>query len=119
MFIVGSRLLSKLPLCFYVVMTSVHQTIICIVLACVLDPSSASLLFSMDKYVGLFGFFDRSQALIALIPFALLGGFFGGTGYVIATKFFPPVVTATALLVELPISQLIGYYLGIDKFPGT
>ena len=85
-------------------------------LAWVLDREST--FFSMDKYVGVFGFFDRSQALIAFIPFGLFGGFFGGTGYVVATKFFPPVVTATALLVELPICQLIGYYLGIDKFPG-
>ena len=56
---------------------------------------------------------------MAFIPYGIFASFFGNVGYVISQFFFPPVIAASALLLEAPLSQVIGYWMHIDKFPGT
>ena len=36
----------------------------------------------------------------------------------VAQFFFSPIVAASALLLEPPIAQIIGFWMQIDKFPG-
>jgi drug/metabolite transporter (DMT)-like permease len=48
-----------------------------------------------------------------------MSGFWGLCGYVIACKYFPPVVIMNCLLIEPVLGQLIGVYLKIDEPPGA
>ena len=49
---------------------------------------------------GLFGFLRPENILVCFIFFGFMCGFWGMCGYVIACKYFPPVVIMNCLLVE-------------------
>lgn len=66
---------------------------------------------------GIFGFIQ-----VPFVSFFLNGfmsGFWGICGYVIACKYYPPVVMMNCLLLEPIVGQTIGVYLHIDKPPGV
>ena len=73
---------------------------------------------SFDIEFGLFGFLNSSNLFYCFVPFGIFAGFFGLPGYVVALKFFSPVLVSTSMLLEPFISQLFGYYFEIDKAPG-
>ena len=106
-----------MPFWFYFFMLVFHQFIVLFICAKIENPDCATF-FSTDKCCGAFGFFDPSQALVALVLYGIFASFFGNIGYVISTYFYPPQVSATALLFEPAIAQTIGFIFNIDKFPG-
>ena len=74
--------------------------------------------FSLDVKMGGFGFLNSDEAFMAIVCYGLATGFFGSACYVICLLFFSPVITSAAYLFEIFGSQLIGYIMDIDKFPG-
>ena len=74
-------------------------------------------LFSTDKITGGFGFLNPDEALVAFVYFAL-AGFWGVAGYVISLLFFSPVIVSASILFEPFVSQMIGYWMDIDRLPG-
>jgi len=54
--------------------------------------------FSVDTNWGAFGFFTDEP--VAVICYALSGGFFGVCGYVLALLFFSPVIVSASFLLE-------------------
>ena len=98
-------------------MLSVHLFLVNAALALVQEPDTQ--FFSTDPVNGCFGFLNKSQVLVAFIPYGIFASFFGSAGYVISQFFFSPVVASSALLFEPPFAQMIGFYLDIDKFPGA
>ena len=75
--------------------------------------------FSTDKYLGAFGFFHKDQALVAILGFGTAAGFFGHAGYILCLFFFSPVIVSASFLAEPFLSQMVGYWMGIDHFPGV
>ena len=109
--------MKSVPFCFFFTMVCTHVFIVNVIFAKIEDSETS--FFSTDPVHGVFGFFDRSQALVAFIPYGIFASFFGNVGYVISQFFFSPVIATSALLLEAPLSQVIGYWMHIDKFPGT
>ena len=66
---------------------------------------------------GIFGFMQ--QPFISFFLNGFMSGFWGICGYVIACKYYPPVVIMNCLLLEPVVGQTIGVYLNIDKPPGV
>ena len=108
--------MKAIPFCFFFMMVCIHLFFINTLLAKISEPKT--IFWSTDPVWGVFGFFDRSQALLAFVPYGIFASFFGSVGYTIAQFFFSPVVAASALLLEPPIAQLIAFAMHIDKFPG-
>ena len=75
-------------------------------------------LFSLDTHWGGFGFLDEGEAFAAIVCYGLSAGFFGNAGYVICLLFFSPVIVSACFLVEPFLSQMFGYWMDIDRFPG-
>ena len=73
----------------------------------------------MDVHWGGFGFLDENEAVDAILWYGLSAGFFGNPGYMICLLFFSPVVVTATYLCEPFLSQLFGYLMEIDKFPGV
>ena len=72
----------------------------------------------MDPLTGAFGFLDSEKAFETIVGYGASAGFFGNPGYVICLLFYSPVVISAVYLVEPTVSQMFGYWLGIDAFPG-
>ena len=53
-----------------------------------------------------------------MFAFGPAAGFFGNAGYVICLLFYSPVIVSACYLLEPFISQVIGYWIGIDRLPG-
>ena len=115
-FLLGAKQLQSLPLYFFFLFVTFHGIFINYAIAKIQD--SRAKFFSTDPVWGAFGFLDLSQIFIAFVPYGIFCTFFGNVGYIFATIFFSPVVTASCLLVEPPLAQVFGYLWGIDKFPG-
>ena len=80
--------------------------------------SDRFVFFSLDIQWGGFGFCDENQAVKAILFYGLSAGFFGNAGYVICLLFFSPVIVSACFLFEPFLGQFIGYWMGIDHFPG-
>ena len=80
--------------------------------------SSEFSLFSLDPHWGGFGFLDEGEAFAAIVCYGLSCGFFGNAGYVICLLFFSPVIVSACFLFEPFLSQMFGYWMDIDRFPG-
>ena len=74
--------------------------------------------FSVDKEWGAFGMFHTEHAVMAILGYGSSCGFFGNAGYVLSLIFFSPVIVSASFLLEPFIGQLVGYWTGIDHFPG-
>ena len=60
----------------------------------------------------------HEQLFISFFLNGFMAGFWGICGYVIACKYYPPIVIMNCLLLEPIVGQTIGVYLKIDKAPG-
>lgn len=67
---------------------------------------------------GVFGFLRHEQLFQSFFLNGFMAGFWGICGYVIACKYYPPIVIMNCLLLEPIVGQTIGVYLKIDKAPG-
>ena len=77
------------------------------------------VIFSRDVTFGCFGFLTKECWFIAFVPYGLLASICGNAGYIFAMLFFSPEVVANTLLLEPFIAQVLGYFYGIDYFPGA
>ena len=96
------------------------QTILGLIYACIacwiaVDNYS---LFSMDKKLSTMGMFHPDEFVTVFFIFGPSAGFLGNMGYLCALKFHSTIVVSGSFLFEPLVSQLFGYFLDIDKFPG-
>ena len=68
---------------------------------------------------GIFGYMRTENLFSCFFLYGFMAGFWGVCGYVIACKYFPPVVIMNCLLVEPVLGQVIGVYMKIDHKPGA
>ena len=110
-------LVNTTPLFLNLLLQSIIGEIIIVVILYIRETENYSF-FSTDKMWGSMGMFHEDQIVDAVFIYGSSAGFFGNAGYIIALKFFSPVVVSAALLFEPAIGQLIGYMLDIDELPG-
>lgn len=67
---------------------------------------------------GVFGFVQKENAAICFIGNAIICGFWGIHGYVLALFYYPQLFVMNCLLMEPIVSQIIGVMMGNDKCPG-
>lgn len=67
---------------------------------------------------GIFGFLRPENLFVCFFLWGFMCGFWGLCGYVIAMKYFPPVVIMNCLLILPVFGQLIGVFMNIDEPPG-
>ena len=115
-FIMNAKNVSTLPIFSLIFFMNIHMFILNALIAKAFE--SEIKVFSFDPVLGCLGFFDKSIAFIAFIPFGFLSTIFGSAGYVVSLMFFSPVVVANVFLLEPLFAQLLGYFLKIDKIPG-
>ena len=73
--------------------------------------------FDFDALTGIFGCFNPKFVWLHLFNGLFLTSF-GALALTISLKFVPVIVFANALILEIPLSQIIGCIVGIDKVPG-
>merc|ERR1719327_1161281 len=67
---------------------------------------------------GVFGFIQKDNMALCFIGNALICGFWGIHGYVLALFYYPQIFVMNCLLMEPIVSQIIGVMMGNDKCPG-
>jgi drug/metabolite transporter (DMT)-like permease len=97
-FLMNAHNVKTLPICTLVFFLNFHSWLINYLIAASYDDEV--MLLSIDPKNGMLGFFHKDAALVAFIPYGILGSFFGGAGYVMSLLFYTPVVTSNAFLLE-------------------
>ena len=115
-FLMNAKNVSTLPIFSLIFFMNLHVFLINALIAKAFD--SEIKVFSLDPVIGCLGFFDKSCALVAFIPYGFLSSICGSAGYVLSLMFYSPVVVANAFLLEPICAQILGYFLKIDKMPG-
>ena len=67
---------------------------------------------------GLFGFLRPDNFFVCVFLYGFVTGFFGQSGYIIASFYNPPLIVMNTLLMEPFVSQIIGVMIGIEQWPG-
>lgn len=98
-FVMNAKNVQSLPICFLIFLLNLHTFFLNYAIARAFFDKNV-VLFSTDPQNGCLGFLSKEAALIAFLPYGILGSFFGSAGYVISLLFYSPVVTSNAFLVE-------------------
>ena len=115
-FLMSAKNVKALPICLLLFMMNLHSFFLCSLMAKFSDSSVE--IFSIDPVNGCFGFLNRDNLFIALIPYGILASFCGSAGYVLCLLWYSPVVTSNSYLIEPFIAQALGFWFGIDAMPG-
>jgi hypothetical protein len=67
----------------------------------------------------LFGFLRPENLLGSFVLYGIITGFWGSSGYILATWYNPPLAVMNTFLLEPFIGQLVGVWLKIDIMPGS
>ena len=116
-FIFNGHLVKAFPIFTLCLMQSILAYFCILILLFVSYPGQFTYL-SLDREWGGFGLLNSEEALYAFLCLGLTVGFWGSLGYVFSLIFFSPVIVSATLLFLPFISQMLGYWLNIDYFPG-
>ena len=115
--LLSAHLVEVYPLFFVLFVQACCGYVYMTVILMIAEPDNFEV-FSRDVIWGGFGYFTKEEFVNGFLWYGQSAGFWGLAGYKICLLFFTPFVIASAFLTEVFISQLFGYLLNINKFPG-
>jgi len=116
-FMINSKNVGIIPVCTLVVVYNIISFWMNALIGKYIVDNRVEI-FSRNAEFGCFGFLTKDYWFIAFVPYGLLASICGNAGYIFAMLFFSPEVVANTLLLEPFVAQILGYFYGIDYFPG-